>query len=68
MKRSSQSKADNKDDMLYITVEDTGPGIAANKLDEVFEPFRQSSQHQFGTGQGLPISRKLASIMGVVCL
>ncbi|WFB46663.1 two component system sensor kinase [Vibrio coralliilyticus] len=55
---------DSKDDMLYFTVEDTGPGIAANKLDEVFEPFRQSSQHQVGTGLGLPISRKLASIMG----
>ncbi|MBN3491984.1 two component system sensor kinase [Vibrio neptunius] len=53
-----------KDDTLCFTVEDTGPGIAAHKLDEVFEPFRQSSSHQVGTGLGLPISRKLATIMG----
>ena len=31
---------------------------------QVFEPFRQSSQYQESTEQGLPISCKLTSIMG----
>ena len=52
------------DHKIYISVEDTGPGIEESKLNEVFEPFRQSSQHQVGTGLGLPISRKLANKMG----
>ncbi|MDN3609998.1 two component system sensor kinase [Vibrio ostreicida] len=51
-------------DILTFTVEDTGAGIAEHKLDEIFMPFRQSSRHQVGTGLGLPISRKLATIMG----
>ncbi|MCG7490154.1 two component system sensor kinase [Vibrio sp. Of14-4] len=52
------------DNQLWFCVKDTGPGIREDKLNEVFEPFRQSSQHQVGTGLGLPISRKLANIMG----
>ncbi|MBU2898928.1 two component system sensor kinase [Vibrio hepatarius] len=52
------------DKQLWFCVKDTGPGIREDKLNEVFEPFRQSSQHQVGTGLGLPISRKLANIIG----
>ncbi len=49
---------------LIFSVEDSGMGIPSDKIDEVFEPFKQSSRHQVGTGLGLPISRKLARIMG----
>jgi PAS domain S-box-containing protein len=50
---------------LYVRVEDTGRGIAADRLEEIFEPFHQSQpgdEHQ-GTGLGLSISRQLARLM-----
>ncbi|GLT19979.1 histidine kinase [Vibrio zhanjiangensis] len=55
---------DVTNEQLCFSVKDTGPGIEKSKLNDVFEPFKQSSQHQVGTGLGLPISRKLAHKMG----
>ncbi len=52
---------------LHVEVEDTGPGISPEALDQVFEPFAQASYRQAGqkgTGLGLPISRKFARMMG----
>jgi PAS domain S-box-containing protein len=55
-------------DAVAIAVEDTGIGIAADRLEHVFAPFvqidrRLNSPHQ-GTGLGLAISRDLARGMG----
>jgi PAS domain S-box-containing protein len=55
-------------DDAVITVADTGPGIPAEKVDEIFEPFVQlgrslSSGHE-GAGLGLAISRDMAQAMG----
>jgi PAS domain S-box-containing protein len=51
-----------------LTVADTGRGIAADKLDAVFEPFVQLrpayGAPSEGTGLGLSISRDLARGMG----
>ena len=52
---------------VLLTVEDTGHGIPANKLERVFEPFvqlerRLSSNHE-GMGLGLAISRELTRAM-----
>lgn len=51
-----------------ISVEDTGPGIPADKLEAVFEPFvqldRGLTRTNDGTGLGLAISRALARGMG----
>ncbi len=56
------------DARLVLTVEDTGIGIAADKLDYVFRDFTQedgTTTREFGgTGLGLTISRQLASLMG----
>jgi len=48
-------------------IEDTGPGIASDELDALFEAFEQTEmgrQSQEGTGLGLPISRKFIQLMG----
>jgi signal transduction histidine kinase/ActR/RegA family two-component response regulator len=55
-------------DTLTITVDDTGIGIAPDKLDLVFTPFSQadaSDQRSYaGAGLGLTISRSLIERMG----
>lgn len=54
--------------VLMIRVEDSGIGINEQSLDVIFEKFRQAdasvSRKYGGTGLGLPISRKLAELMG----
>ena len=55
-------------DVLTITVSDTGIGIAAENLPYIFDSFKQAdasiSRKFGGTGLGLPIARKLAQLMG----
>jgi PAS domain S-box-containing protein len=53
---------------LELSVADTGIGIAADKLDAVFEEFSQAddstTRDYGGTGLGLPISRRFCQMMG----
>jgi PAS domain S-box-containing protein len=57
-----------REDVLAITVSDTGRGIAPDRLEHVFEPFVQvdasRTRTQEGIGLGLAISRDLARGMG----
>src|SRR5581483_9149333 len=50
------------DDMLTISVADTGPGIAPEIADQLFQPFVTSKQH--GMGVGLSISRTIIEAHG----
>jgi len=49
---------------LNVVVRDTGPGIAPEDHDAIFEEFRQASGSSAGIGLGLAISRRLARVMG----
>jgi PAS domain S-box-containing protein len=52
---------------IRFEIEDTGCGISADSLDQIFQPFKQvgdKKQRSEGTGLGLAISQRLASLMG----
>ena len=61
--KSSSSKS-----LLFIDITDSGIGIAADKIDSIFDPFTQADSaitRRFGgTGLGLSISRKFARALG----
>jgi signal transduction histidine kinase len=53
---------------VTFLVKDTGPGMTATDLERIFDPFTQLDQSlsrsKGGTGLGLPVSRKLARLLG----
>lgn len=49
---------------VEITIEDRGPGIAADQLESVFEPFVHGASQGRGTGIGLAIARHMAERNG----
>ena len=51
---------------VWFEVHDTGPGIAAKELSDLFVPFRQGAagQEKGGTRLGLALSRDMARAMG----
>jgi len=55
-------------EMALFEIEDTGPGIAADEIEHIFEPFARGSEATSGatsgTGLGLTISKMLTDLMG----
>lgn len=53
---------------LHVTVRDTGIGIPAEKMDDIFDAFHQGdgsiTREYGGSGLGLAIARNLARLMG----
>ena len=56
------------EDRVHFRVRDTGPGITEVDLERIFDPFTQLDQSlrrtKGGTGLGLPVSRRLAHLLG----
>ncbi|MGA3185596.1 MAG: ATP-binding protein [Bryobacteraceae bacterium] len=56
------------DESLCFSVTDSGVGIAAGDLETIFQEFAQVNnrlqKNVQGTGLGLPLSRKLATLLG----
>jgi PAS domain S-box-containing protein len=64
---SPQSSLSTHYSRISFEVSDTGPGIAQEEIDSLFEPFTQTAtgrESQQGTGLGLPISRSFVQLMG----
>jgi len=50
---------------VRVRVVDRGPGVPPDLRDRIFEPFeRFDPQSGAGTGLGLPVSRRLAEVLG----
>ncbi|ASZ13376.1 response regulator [Chitinophaga pendula] len=48
----------------YLTVTDKGSGISREKLDKIFDPFvKETATFLSGTGLGLPITKRLTSVL-----
>lgn len=60
--------AEQRENSVLFEVTDTGIGIPADKLEEVFQEFAQVEnplqKHYRGTGLGLPLCRQLAILLG----
>jgi two-component system, NarL family, sensor histidine kinase DevS len=56
---------ESADDKFRLLVIDRGPGVPVELRERVFEPFERFDPHSgAGTGLGLPVSRRLAEVMG----
>lgn len=52
------------DDLVLLSVEDSGSGISEENIDKIFDPLFTTKDIGKGTGLGLSISKRLALDMG----
>jgi len=64
--RASAQGGDGSCCPMRFEIEDSGPGIAAEDLQRIFQPFERVSVDPKveGTGLGLPIAKRLVGAMG----
>jgi two-component system sensor histidine kinase KdpD len=57
--------AESVDSAVRLRVVDRGPGVPTELRERIFEPFERFDPHSgLGTGLGLPVSRRLAEVLG----
>lgn len=57
--------AEDASPQLRVRVVDRGAGVPLDLRDRIFEPFERFDPHSgLGTGLGLPVSRRLAEVLG----
>jgi len=58
-------QAEAADSGVSFSVVDHGPGVPPELQSRIFEPFERFDPHSgLGTGLGLPVSRRLADVLG----
>jgi signal transduction histidine kinase len=58
-------RIETEEGFVRVSVEDTGPGIAAESIDRVFDPFwRGQRGHRGGAGLGLAIAKGIVLTHG----
>jgi hypothetical protein len=61
------SRQSSMEQMVHVSVEDTGIGISEEKRNELFQPFKQAQRHAGGTGLGLfSLSKRIEALGGAV--
>jgi len=65
---SARTERGGEDERLVLTVSDTGVGIPADKIEDIFKSFHQvesgASRKYGGTGLGLAITRNVVRALG----
>ncbi|MFQ5481231.1 MAG: ATP-binding protein, partial [Nitrospinaceae bacterium] len=54
-------------DFLTLAIQDTGPGIAAEDLEKIFQPFtrlEKTAESKAGLGMGLAVAQRFMEVMG----
>jgi two-component system sensor histidine kinase KdpD len=57
-------RVESEGDEVRIRVDDAGPGLPADDLERIFEPFERGDDQGRGTGLGLAIARGFAEANG----
>jgi len=64
--RKPRPRVPDPENWIAVAVEDAGPGIPDDKLEEIFQEFTrlESGAHMSGSGLGLTIARRVARRLG----
>lgn len=58
------ARADRPEAVLQVVIADSGPGVASEDAERIFEPFFSTKQAGKGTGLGLAIVARIAENLG----
>ena len=58
------ARADRPEAVLQVVIADSGPGVATEDAERIFEPFFSTKQMGKGTGLGLAIVARIAENLG----
>ncbi len=53
-----------QDDQILFQIEDEGPGVTVDDHERIFDIYQTKAEDGKGTGLGLPLSRRLARLLG----